>query len=124
VHAAFLAGVIPNDVSPASLKVSGCTFGASGAVACDGTGFPTNNNPSINIVNGFPNVVNVNNVLGKVDFRQNERSTVSGMYFFGNNTGTVEDFPELQSEVAVTYSHPSPGVRSQLGMDTESTLGE
>src|SRR6266478_10117010 len=63
VHAAFLAGVIPNDVSPASLKVSGCTFGVSGAVACDGTGFPTNNNPSINIVNGFPNVVNVNNGL-------------------------------------------------------------
>jgi hypothetical protein len=98
VHAAFLAGVIPNDVSPASLKVAGCTFGASGAVACDGTGFPTNNNPSINIVNGFPNVVNVNNVVGKVDVRLNERTTVSGMYFFGNNSGTVEDFPELQSK--------------------------
>src|SRR6266436_3773079 len=98
VHAAFLAGVIPNDVSPASLKVSGCTFGVSGAVACDGTGFPTNNNPSINIVNGFPNVVNVNNGLGKVDVHVNERSTVSGMYFFGNNSGTVEDFPELQSK--------------------------
>jgi len=98
VHAAFLAGVIPNDVSPASLKVSGCTFGATGAVACDGTGFPTNNNPSINIVNGFPNVVNVNNVLGKVDVHLNEHSSVSGMYFFGNNSGTVEDFPELQSK--------------------------
>src|SRR6266436_2628540 len=98
VHAAFLAGVIPNDVSPASLKVAGCTFAASGAVACDGTGFPTNNNPSINIVNGFPNVVNVNNGLGKVDVHVNERSTVSGMYFFGNNSGTVEDFPELQSK--------------------------
>src|SRR6202049_4078701 len=98
VHAAFLAGVIPNDVSPASLKVAGCTFGASGAVACDRTGFPTNNNPSINIVNGFPNVVNVNNVLGKVDVHLNESSTISGMYFFGNNSGTVEDFPELQSK--------------------------
>jgi len=98
VHAAFLAGVIPNDVSPASLKVAGCTFAASGAVACDGTGFPANNNPSINIVNGFPNVVNVNNVLGKVDVRLNEHNTASGMYFFGNNSGTVEDFPELQSK--------------------------
>ena len=98
VHAAFLAGVIPNDVSPASLKVSGCTFGAAGAVACDGTGFPTNNNPTINIVNGFPNVVNVNNVLGKGDIHLNQNNTISSMYFFGNNSGTVEDFPELQSK--------------------------
>src|SRR5580704_2761480 len=98
VHAAFLAGVIPNDVSPASLKVSGCTFGAAGAVACDGTGFPTNNNPTINIVNGFPNVVNVNNVVGKGDIHLNQNNTISSMYFFGNNSGTVEDFPELQSK--------------------------
>ena len=98
VHAAFLAGVVPNDVSPASLKVSGCTFSAAGAVACDGTGFPTNNAPSINIVNGFPNVVNVNNVVGKGDVHLNEHSSISGMYFFGNNSGTVEDFPELQSK--------------------------
>jgi len=98
VHAAFLAGVIPNDVSPASLKVSGCTFSAAGAVACDGTGFPTNDAPSINIVNGFPNVVNVNNVVGKGDVHLNEHSSISGMYFFGNNSGTVEDFPELQSK--------------------------
>jgi Carboxypeptidase regulatory-like domain/TonB dependent receptor len=98
VHAAFLAGVIPNDVSPASLKVSGCTFSAAGAVACDGTGFPTNDAPSINIVNGFPNVVNVNNVMGKGDVHLNEHISISGMYFFGNNSGTVEDFPELQSK--------------------------
>jgi len=98
VHAAFLAGVIPNDVSPASLKVSGCTFSTAGAVACDGTGFPTNDAPSINIVNGFPNVVNVNNVVGKGDVHLNEHSSISGMYFFGNNSGTVEDFPELQSK--------------------------
>src|SRR5258708_32119607 len=87
VHAAFLAGVIPNDVSPASLKVSGCPFGVSGAVACDGTGFPTTNNPSINIVNGSPNVENVNNGLGKVDVPVNERSTVRGMTSSGNTTG-------------------------------------
>ena len=98
VHAAFLAGVVPNDVSPASLKVSGCTFSAARAVACDGTGFPANNAPSINIVNGFPNVVNVNNVVGKGDVHLNEHSSISGMYFFGNNSGTVEDFPELQSK--------------------------
>ncbi len=84
-------------VSPASLKIAGC--GASGGtVTCDGTGFPTNNNPDINVPNGFPNDVNVYNAVGKVDVNLNQNNRVSGMYFFGNNTGTVEDFPELQSK--------------------------
>src|SRR6202043_3981667 len=28
----------------------------------------------------------------------NEKNTISGMFFFGNNAGTVEDFPELQTK--------------------------
>src|SRR5271155_3902062 len=44
-------------ISPASLTVAGCT--ASGT--CAGMGFPTNNNPTINIANGFNNVVHVQN---------------------------------------------------------------
>src|SRR6266851_5525166 len=83
-------------VSPASLQVAGCAL--SGAtVTCNGKGFPTNNNPSINIPNGFNNDVTVRNFVGKVDYRFNERHSISGMYFFGNNRGTVEDFPEVQS---------------------------
>ena len=84
-------------ISPASLKMSGCSLSGS-TVSCDGTGFPTNNNPSINIPNGFNNDVHVNNVVAKVDYAFNQRNTVNGMYFFGNNTGTVEDFPELQQK--------------------------
>jgi len=81
-------------VSPASLMVAGCA--SSGA--CEGTGFPTNNTQGIGISNGFNNVVHVNNFVGKVDYLLNERNSISGMYFFGNNTGTVEDFPELQQK--------------------------
>ena len=84
-------------ISPASLKVAGCSISA-GAVTCDGTGFPTNNDSTINIVNGFANQVGVDNAVGKVDFKLNQKNTVSGMYFFGNDSGTVEDFPELQSK--------------------------
>src|SRR5271169_6705895 len=84
-------------ISPASLQVAGCAL--SGAtVTCNGTGFPTNNNPNINIPNGFPNNVTVYNAVGKVDYNVNPKNRISGMYFFGNNTGTVEDFPELQSK--------------------------
>src|SRR5205807_5690411 len=83
-------------VSPASLQVAGCSLSGS-TVSCNGKGFPTNNNPTIDIVNGFPNQAGVDNVVGKVDYHFDERNTVSGMYFFGNNSGTVEDFPELQA---------------------------
>ncbi len=83
-------------VSPASLQVAGCAISGS-TVSCNGKGFPTNNAPTIDIVNGFPNQVGVDNVVGKVDYHFNDRNAVSGMYFFGNNSGTVEDFPELQS---------------------------
>ncbi|HWY23044.1 MAG TPA: carboxypeptidase regulatory-like domain-containing protein [Candidatus Acidoferrum sp.] len=88
-------------ISANSLLISGCAVSGSGitaTVTCAGTGFPTNNTQSISVVQGFPNDVGVNNAIGKVDFNLNQRSTISGIYFFGNNSGTVEDFPELQSQ--------------------------
>jgi Carboxypeptidase regulatory-like domain len=91
-------------VDSASLKIAGCT--ASGT--CDGTGFPTNNQTDINtsltpvqaigITNGFNNNVHVDNLVVKIDDRLNDHHTISGTYFFGNNSGTVEDFPELQTK--------------------------
>jgi Carboxypeptidase regulatory-like domain/TonB dependent receptor len=83
-------------VSPVSLKIAGCALSGS-AVTCDGTGFPTNSTQGIDIPNGFLNDVKVYNTVGKVDVNLNQNNRVSGMYFFGNNSGTVEDFPELQS---------------------------
>ncbi len=90
-------------VSNASLLIAGCPAGV-----CNGTGFPTNNQTdissgltaaqAISIPNGFSNDVKVYNVVGKVDLNINQKNRISGMYFFGNNTGTVEDFPELQSK--------------------------
>jgi hypothetical protein len=101
------AGSIPNaiadlqanhiPISAASLNISGCALSGS-TVTCNGTGFPTNNTPTINVVNGFPNQVGVDNVVAKVDYNISQRQSLSGMYFFGNNSGTVEDFPELQNK--------------------------
>ena len=84
-------------VSPASLNIAGCAL-AGGAVTCNGTGFPLNTSQSTTVSNGFPNDVKVYNAIGKVDVNLSQNSRLSGMYFFGNNTGTVEDFPELQSK--------------------------
>ncbi len=84
-------------VSPASQSISGCAVTGT-SVACNGKGFPTNNTTSILITNGFNNVVHVNNLVAKVDYRFGERHSINGMYFFGNNSGNVEDFPELQPQ--------------------------
>ena len=102
--AAIAAGVT---VSQASLNIAGCALSGS-TITCNGTGFPTNNqtdngsgltaSQAISIPNGFANDVKVYNAIGKVDFNVNDKNRISGMYFFGNNTGTVEDFPELQSK--------------------------
>jgi hypothetical protein len=91
-------------VDTASLTISGCTA----AGTCNGSGFPANNQTdigtslnagqAINITNGFNNVVHVDNLVAKIDDRFNDRHSISGMYFFGNNSGTVEDFPELQTK--------------------------
>ena len=81
-------------VNAASLKIAGCTA----AGTCDGSGFPMNNTQGISIPNGFNNNVHVDNVVGKVDFKVSDKSSISGTYFFGNNSGTVEDFPELQQK--------------------------
>ena len=94
-----IADLVANGVpiSAASQTISGCTV-TGATVTCNGTGFPTNNTQSINVVQGFPNNVGVDNVIAKVDYTLNQRNSISGMYFFGNNSGTVEDFPELQSK--------------------------
>jgi hypothetical protein len=88
-------------ISPASLLIAGCTVSGTAPNAtatCTGAGFPTNNAQNINISNGFNNVVHVNNFVGKVDYRLNERNSINGTYFFGDNSGNVEDFPELQTK--------------------------
>jgi hypothetical protein len=94
-----IADLVANGVpiSAASQQISGCSVSGS-TVTCNGGGFPVNNTQSISVVQGFPNSVGVDNALGKVDYNFNQRNNVNGMYFYGNNSGTVEDFPELQSQ--------------------------
>ena len=89
------AAAVPIDA--ASLNIAGCSL-SGGSVTCNGTGFPLNNTQSISISNGFNNNVHVDNLIAKLDYRMNDHHAISGEYFFGNNSGTVEDFPELQQK--------------------------
>ena len=87
-------------ISPVSLQLAGCQLGPP--VTCNGKGFPLNNgnNPAgsglVNI--SLPNTVNDDNVIGKVDYHISARNSLSGLYFFGNNSGTVNDAGELQPQ--------------------------
>jgi carboxypeptidase family protein len=107
--AALQAASVP--LSTVSLGIAGCTVtgAAPSGVSCNGKGFPTNlgtnpNGPTA-IVNGFPNIVTSNNGVGKIDYHLNDSNTVSGMYFFGNNSGTVEDVPGLLQPQWLTLIH-------------------
>jgi Carboxypeptidase regulatory-like domain/TonB dependent receptor len=40
---------------------------------------------------GFPNIVQTNNAVGKVDYDLNSKHSFHGAYFFGNGTSTSED---------------------------------
>jgi hypothetical protein len=100
VHTAHLANpaTVP-DVSQVSLNVAGCAFTPPATTTCNGTGFPNNtgaNGTTATI--GFPNSVNADNAIGKIDYRVNDRHTLSGRYFFGNDSGTVDDALQLQSK--------------------------
>ncbi len=99
VHAGFVQGFIPNDVSTSSLKIAGCTFTPPNTVSCDGSGFPLNPStvPGNSINFGLPNTVSADNAVGKVDYHLNEHHTFSSVYFFGNNSGTVSDASQLQT---------------------------
>lgn len=91
------AGITP---SAASLSIAGCTLGPP--ISCNGKGFPTNNGTNsqgpTTINFGLPNSVSSDNAIAKVDFHLSERSTINGVYFFGNNTGTVSDASQLQPQ--------------------------
>lgn len=88
-------------VSPVSLQVAGCTFVAPytpSSVSCNGKGFPANTGGGTTIAYSLDNTVSSDNAVGKVDYRLNQRHTLSSMYFFGNNSGTVADASEVQPQ--------------------------
>jgi hypothetical protein len=60
--------------------------------------YPTNNNSQGVITLSLPNSVTSENALGKVDYHIGDRNTVEGFYFFGQNSGVVEDAGQLQPQ--------------------------
>jgi len=76
-------------VSPVSLKLAGCSSGAS--ASCTGGVFGSNTGNSPNIATGFPNTFSGGNFLTKLDYHVNDRNTLNGFYFFGDSNGNQAD---------------------------------
>ena len=97
-----IAGVMAAGITPSvpSLKIGGCTPGPP--ITCDGSGFPANNGTGVlgptTIEFGLPNDVTVDNAVGKIDYHISQKHSVHGVYFFGNNNGTVSDASQLQAK--------------------------
>ena len=82
--------------STQSLALLGCpTAIAPPYTGCTGGAFGANATGGATIEGGFPDSDSSKNALGKVDFHPNDRNSISGSYFFGNDTIFAEDAPEL-----------------------------
>src|SRR6202166_416814 len=93
-----LAGLAANKIpfSSQSLYILGCPANITAPyTSCTGGLYGPNATGAANITGGFPDTDSSRNALGKVDYHINERNTLSGSYFFGNDNITAEDAPEL-----------------------------
>ena len=50
-----------------------------------------NNNLTSSFTNGFPDIVAVDNGVGKIDYHVNDHHAISGSYFYGTGNATGED---------------------------------
>src|SRR4029077_7611594 len=80
-------------VSAVSLKLAGCTAGAS--PVCTGGLFP-NSGASTSFLSTFPTSNQSDNGVAKIDYHPNDKSTINGVFFLGNYTAIGEDHPFAQ----------------------------
>jgi hypothetical protein len=59
--------------------------------------YGSNSTNTSSVVLGFPNIVSINNVVGKVDYHPSDHHTFAGSYFYGNGFSTSEDTTITQS---------------------------
>jgi Carboxypeptidase regulatory-like domain/TonB dependent receptor-like, beta-barrel len=86
-------------LSAQSLDLLGCPANITAPyTGCTGGAFGPNATGGKSIVGGFPDVDSSRNALGKVDYHINEKNTLSGSYFFGNDNLRAEDSAELLPE--------------------------
>ena len=85
-------------LSAVSLKLSGCTVGATpAATACTGNLFP-NTGTSTSFLSTFPTINTSDNGVGKLDYHPNDKNSINGMFFYGHYNSLGEDHPFAQAQ--------------------------
>ena len=74
--------------------------------------FGTNTTNSDSQSYGFPNVVSIYNVLGKIDYHLSDHHTLSGSYFFGNGKSLAES--ETNPGITQAAFRDNAGLRAQF----------
>jgi carboxypeptidase family protein len=77
--------------------------------------YGTNTNTGANAVSqayGFPNVVGIYNILGKIDYHLSDHHTFAGSYFFGNGTSLAES--QTNPGITQPYFRDNAGLRAQF----------
>ncbi|HZP33296.1 MAG TPA: TonB-dependent receptor [Candidatus Acidoferrales bacterium] len=76
-------------------------------------GINTNTGPNASAqAYGFPNVVSIYNVLGKIDYHLSDHHTFAGAYFFGNGTTIAESI--TNPGITQPYFRDNAGLRAQF----------
>jgi hypothetical protein len=84
----------PALVSPVSLKLAGCTLGATAAATvCNGGLWPNNTGTSKSFTSTFPNTNQSDNGIGKIDYHINDKNTLNGFALISRYNALGEDHP-------------------------------
>jgi hypothetical protein len=92
-----------------------CTGGTFSVNPLTAKLLPLYGNNSTNNVNqnyGFPNVVGIYNVLGKIDYHPSDHHTLAGSYFFGNGTTVAESI--TNPGLTQAFFRDDAGLRAQF----------
>jgi hypothetical protein len=84
-------------IQPLSLYFLGCGMTAP-YTPCTGGLYGPNTSQNTPVTLAYPNVNSSNNGIGKIDYHVNDHNTISGSYFYGNDTITGMDFNELLAQ--------------------------
>lgn len=84
-------------IQPLSLYFLGCGMTAP-YTPCTGGLYGPNSSQGTFVTLGYPNVNSSNNGIGKIDYHINDHNTISGSYFYGDDTIVGMDFNELLAQ--------------------------
>jgi hypothetical protein len=84
-------------IKPLSLYMLGCGLTAP-YTPCTGGLYGSNPGPGTFVTLTYPNENTSKNLIGKIDYHISEHNTISGSYFFGNDTIVGMDFFELLAQ--------------------------